>query len=139
MTSIASGPLPAGGSLTMPGDIGGLLGREFRGTVRLARSFNRPTGLAAGQRVWLVVEQIHERGTVEVNGTAVGHVANLPDSTAGRFEITALLKQRNEIAVEVACGADSPQPGALGLVKLEIEQSVASAAVQATCGSGGAN
>ena len=117
----SAAPLPAGGTLEMPGDWGRLLGDDFRGRVRFTRQFNLPTGLDAGQRVWLVIDSVHAEADVVLNGSSVGQVCNVPNPPAGRFDITSLLQSRNELVVEVSCPATSPEPGRLGLVKLEIE------------------
>lgn len=84
--------------------------------TRLARRFTRPTNLAAGQRVWLVIDRTPALVRVQLNGAPVGQVCNLPSLPCpARFEIAPLLKPRNEIALDLS------GDGQLGEVRLEIE------------------
>lgn len=89
------------------------------------RSFGRPTGVAAGDRVWLVVER-PAACTALLNGRP------LPPIVAGvgawRHDVTADLRPRNELRLEFAGRivanvgpGRTPLPEALGSVALEIE------------------
>src|SRR5688500_15660516 len=85
--------------------------------TRLARRFSRPTNLAPGQRVWLVIDETPGLVGVRLNGNVVGQVSNLPAlSCPVRLEIAALLQPRNELALDQR--GDDAQ---LGQVRLEIE------------------
>ncbi|MDX1948076.1 MAG: hypothetical protein SFU86_21940 [Pirellulaceae bacterium] len=106
------GPLPAAGTLAMPGDWSELLGADFRGRARLTRLFNRPTGLDELHRVWLVLDDAGHVSTLHLNGQELSR--GLP-----RQDITALLNPRNELIIEII---SLDAPGALGLVQLEIEE-----------------
>jgi hypothetical protein len=124
--------LPLSSRLTMPADWSSACGAEFCGRVRCHRVFQSPTGLDAGQRVWLVVEPPRSRGVVKLNGEALGDV-----SWGGpnfRFDITDLLDDHNRLEIVVehpaldgdwAANDDSGinRPGGLvGEVRLEIEE-----------------
>jgi beta-galactosidase/beta-glucuronidase len=124
--------LPAPARATMPADWSKTLGKNFLGRVRYCRTFQKPTGLDEGQRVWLVVEPPDSRGSVTLNDQILG-VLSRGDSPA-RFDITGLLASHNrlEIVIEhplLDC-ADAPNddsnvhlPGGLvGEVRLEIEE-----------------
>ncbi|MEX2317647.1 MAG: hypothetical protein WD669_10885 [Pirellulales bacterium] len=119
--------LPAAARATMPADWSASFGADFLGRVRYHRVFQKPTGLEAGERVWLVVEPPTSRGTVSLGGMELGEVAH--DGPPGRFEITKQLEDHNRLEVIVehptpggAC--DCSRPGGLvGEVRLEIEES----------------
>jgi len=92
------------------------------------RQFGMPTGIAAADRVWLVVES-PAGCTLELNGVAMRSAA------AGeclRQDVTRLLRRRNELCLTGGDeGVPADQPGAplgrrplparLGRVWLEIE------------------
>jgi hypothetical protein len=80
--------------------------------VRHTRSFNCPTNLDPGQRVWLVIDAADLAG-VALNGKPLGHFHG--DSSA-RLEIAPLLQLRNEVVIE-----QLGENAALGDVRLEIE------------------
>ena len=93
------------------------------------RRFGRPTGLAAADIVWLVIDAPAD-GAVVVNGVA------LPAVTAGvayRVHVTAMLRDRNllvlvprqAVATVQPPPARGPIPAALGSVRLEIASGVA--------------
>lgn len=128
-TASESGELPIGGRVEVPADWGGLLGADFRGRVRYTRGFGIPTGIEPGQRLDLVVERVDAFGQVFLNGQPLGTVAD----TLARFDVTVLLKPRNELIIEVELprltpeSAPLPRPGREGLpgglvgeVRLEI-------------------
>jgi hypothetical protein len=88
--------------------------RELPGGVRYRRAFHRPTGLDGGQRVWLVIESPQSQVAVWLNGERLGDVRQ---GTAGRFNVTGRLADRNRLEIDVERGtADSP----VGEVRLEI-------------------
>jgi beta-galactosidase/beta-glucuronidase len=120
--------LPPAGKVAMPGDWGATLGRAFRGRVRYRRAFGRPT-IEAGERVYLVIEAVDAEARVLLNGQPLGETRGGP----ARFDVTALLRPRNELMVEVSLpvhppdeerqirGARAGLPGGLiGEVRLEI-------------------
>lgn len=91
--------------------------------VRWARRFGRPTGLAAGDTVWLVIDG-PAAAAITLNGVPLPAVRSAP---AWRAEITPLLRDRNLLLLVPASGggprADGgrlPLPAALGRVWLEI-------------------
>jgi hypothetical protein len=128
---VRSDDLPAVARAQMPADWDACFGRHFLGRVRCLRTFQRPTGLEPGDKVWLVVEPPRSRGVVKLADRELGAVAF--GGGAGRFDITALLADRNslEIVVEHPTLDDSGQPlggtaidnvgGLVGEVRLEIE------------------
>jgi len=94
------------------------------------RRFGRPTGLAAADMVWLVIDAPVD-AAVAVNG------ADLPVVAAGvayRANVTEMLRDRNLLvlvprqAVEAAqpSPARGPLPATLGAVRLEVESGAAS-------------
>jgi hypothetical protein len=124
--------LPAGARATMPGDWSHEFGGDFAGRVRYRRTFQKPTGLEAGKRVWLVVEPPRSAGTVTLNDAPLGEV-RFGDPPA-RFDITTTLNEHNRLEIVVAhprfdaaraAKEDSSwrSPGGLvGEVRLEIEE-----------------
>lgn len=116
----------------MPADWSQILGGDFLGRVVYRRTFQKPTGLESGERVFLVVEPTRSWGVVELNRKRLGEVFSGPGG--GRFEITEVLEDHNrlEIVVEhpaldgAGSGNDDGQtslPGGLvGEVRLEIEE-----------------
>jgi len=124
--------LPQTARATMPADWSATLGPDFRGRVRCDRTFQKPTGLEAGQRVWLVVEPPRSRGIVHLNGQLLGEVRD--GGPAGRFDATQFLQSHNSLEIIVehpildesgrrTHDSDDNAPGGLiGEVRLEIEQ-----------------
>jgi hypothetical protein len=123
--------LPTSTRATMPADWSESFGPGFLGRVRYVRTFQKPTGLDAGELVWLVVEPPQSQATVRLAEQSLGNVpANGP---AGRFDITSLLADRNmlEIVVEHPMRDDQNHPtdaaalylpgGLIGEVRLEIK------------------
>jgi hypothetical protein len=90
--------LPAG-RIPMPADWGQPLGADFHGRVEYTRSFNRPTGLAAEQRVELVLAGLDAFGSATFNQQPLGEIP--PGGAAARFNIGPLLLDRNTLVVEV--------------------------------------
>jgi beta-galactosidase/beta-glucuronidase len=110
-------PLAKSGRVQMPTDWCLALGAGFLGRVRFRRFFNCPTGLEPHEAVWLIVEGIEARVEISLNGQPLGTA----DDTARpmSFDVTQQLAARNELWLEVECGA-SPSSGPIGEVRLEI-------------------
>ena len=85
--------------------------------VRHTRRFHRPTGLAPGQSVWLVINETPGLVSVSINGVVVGQASRLsPLPCPARFDIAAHLAASNELAIDLASAEAS-----LGDVRLELE------------------
>src|SRR5688572_19376043 len=123
--------LPTPAVAKMPDDWSSVFGADFLGRVRYVRTFNKPTGLDSGERVFLVVEPPRSVGRVAINGELLGEVKW--GAPAGRFDITTSLKDHNAVEVEVSHPAlddaenvileTTPVSGGLvGDVRLEIEE-----------------
>ena len=82
-----------------PCDLAQMFEPGFQGTIRLVRGFNRPTGLNAAERVWLVLEDAFEAGKIVLNGLLVGQSAPLSGST--KLEITDCLLPHNLLTIEL--------------------------------------
>jgi hypothetical protein len=133
--------LPPGGRIHLPADWGEALGRNFQGTVRFTRRFNRPTGLDRGSRVWLVIDDIDWQAAAALNDRLCGEVISSGASEVSdaqrcpaRFDITAELLPQNLLSIAVsspmlsADGFPLPRPGRegmpgglFGVVRLDIE------------------
>lgn len=89
---------------TLPDDWSATLGPGFRGRVLYRRRFNRPTGLDAHNRVWLVIEGVDPRGHFALNGHALGTIDGyaLPVES----DVTELLAAANVLEVEVELPAE---------------------------------
>ena len=107
------------------------LGREFAGTVRYRRMFNRPTGISDQTPICVRFEQVVGYATVSLNDQPLGTI-RWPE-VSGRFEISGRLQPRNQLDVEVTSvtseeanagrtpnEADRPEVGLVGEVRLEI-------------------
>jgi hypothetical protein len=88
----------------------------FAGRVRHRRNFGSPTNLDTEERVWLTFAGIADRADVLLNNTSLGSDI----LSGGEFDITALLRPRNELAVDIEAPAD--QGGLWGEVALEIRR-----------------
>ena len=123
--------LPPGGRATMPADWSDTIGPDFYGRVRYVRTFNKPTGLDSGERVFLVVEAPRSEACVMWKKELLGFVhAGEPP---GRFEITDRLEDHNRIEIfvdhpsldcmrsKVGDPTKLPPGGLVGDVRLEIE------------------
>lgn len=69
---------------------------DYHGGVRLRRRFGYPGRIDAHERVWLLVEGLHQDATVSLNDVELGRVTH-----SAEFEITARLQPRNELVVEL--------------------------------------
>ncbi len=108
------GPLPPPCRLTLPCRWGTAL-PHFAGRVRFRRRFGYPGRLDAHERVWLTFGGIETRAEVALNGVALGrHEGEGPFE----FEVTDLLRPRNELVVEVEGPAETA--GLCGEVALEV-------------------
>lgn len=116
----------AGFRQQMPADWSAALGCDFCGEARYQRFFHRPTGIDAGERVWLVCHGAIDQAVVVLNGKRVGEFAG--PSAAARFDVTGLLAPRNELLIDVTflatLGDGEPAEdrcgGLTGEVRLEI-------------------
>lgn len=116
----------------MPADWSAVLGGDFLGRVCYRRTFQKPTGLDEGQRVWLVVEPPRSEGCVLLAKHLLGFI--FPGEPAGRFDITERLNSHNELEIVVDHPAldemrskvgnpfELPPGGLVGEVRLEIEE-----------------
>ncbi len=106
-------PVPPPCRMAMPcrWGAGGLA--EFSGRVRFLRRFGYPGRIDAHERVWLTIGPASDRVAVTLNGVYLGE----QDGGGCEFDVTALLRDRNELAVVVEGGADG---GLWGEVALEV-------------------
>jgi hypothetical protein len=100
----------------VPGDWASALGSEYRGQARYVRRFGLPTNLDPEERVIVVVGDVIERATIELNGAMLGRLVQSDGEQ--RYEVTSLLQPRNELVIVVE--AREALGGILGEVKLEI-------------------
>ena len=77
----------------------------------LTRSFGKPAN-PDDESVWIRVEEATSEFVVKLNGTELGRI----DSSAAEWDVTASLKDRNEIRLESENGAG------LGTVVIEIRE-----------------
>lgn len=120
------GELPPPTETTVPGDWGAGLGADFRGRARYSRRFGLPTNLAPEERVSLGVGPVDFLATIHLNGELIGRQSW--DDGDHRYDITSMLKPRNELQIVVELPDDAPRPGRenqpgglIGEVRLEIE------------------
>jgi hypothetical protein len=88
---------------------------DFAGRVRFTRRFGYPGRIDEHERVWLTAGGVDAAATLRLNGTPIG--AFSAADTPFEAEVTALLRPRNELAVEVEGG---PGGGLWGEVALEV-------------------
>lgn len=115
VASFAGTPLPAAGRVKMPCRWAEAGWADFAGRVRCVRRFGYPGRIDAYERVWLTFAGADHAAEVTLNGQPLGrHEGGGPFE----FEITSLLKPRNELVVLV----ESPDPGGglWGEVAMEI-------------------
>ena len=112
--------------------VGGLRAR-FLGRVRYRRTFQTPTGLESGERVFLVVEPPRSRGAVSLSGKPLGYRAmGRPGRTVSTSPTLLEDHNRLEIIVDHPALDDALRPdddgvtnlpgGLVGEVRLEIEE-----------------
>src|SRR5579884_54655 len=121
MGGAGGGPLPSPFRMTMPcrWSEGGL--PDFSGHVRFRRSFGYPGRIDAHERVWLTFAGIGGEAEVRLNDHLLGRIAwtgETPVPPATEFEVTSLLRPRNELVVEIE--GTEEQGGLWGEVALEI-------------------
>lgn len=108
--------LPAPCRMTLPcrwGD-GGLA--DFAGRVRFTRSFGYPSRIDAHERLWLTFAGADRTAHVWLNELFLGRHEGADESF--EFDVTQLLRSRNELKVEVESPA--PNGGLNGDVALEV-------------------
>jgi hypothetical protein len=71
----------------------------FGGTVLLKRHFSWPNPLDANERAWLIFSNPDPIVKIFLNGQELKRIEN---SSASEFEITSLLKFRNDLLVEIS-------------------------------------
>jgi hypothetical protein len=106
-------PLPPPCRMTLPcrWSEGGL--PHFSGRVRFRRSFGYPGRIDAHERVWLTFAGLSDEAELRLNHQSLGRIA-----AAAEFEVTPLLRPRNELVVELEGTAE--QGGLWGEAALEI-------------------
>jgi len=105
-------PAPARRRMTMPcrwAD-GGLAG--FAGRVRFVRRFGLPRQIDAHERLWLSFDGLSGTAVALLNGAALGRMVG----TGSAFDVTAWLRDRNELRVEMDGGEDGGLWGEVALV-----------------------
>ncbi len=127
-----SDDLPPAARVTMPADWSATCGGDFLGRVRYRRTFQKPTGLESGERVFLVVEPSRSQGVITLSDKRLGDVRW--SEPPFRLDITCLLENHNRLEIVVehpaldATGAANddgethPPGGLVGEVRLEIEE-----------------
>src|SRR5262245_46082860 len=92
---LAADALPNGGTVSLPGDWGEVLGKTFAGNVRFTRTFRCPEALATAAHVWLTIEDVGSSAKIELNDQILGEIvgSHADESESGqrcpaRFEIT---------------------------------------------------
>src|SRR5262249_11540516 len=108
--------LPPAQQMTLPcrWAEGGLT--DFAGRVRHVRSFGYPSRIDAHERLWLTFAGAESAAEVWLNGRHLGRHDNSREPF--EFEVTEILKPRNELVVEVESAA--PNGGLWGEVALEV-------------------
>ena len=113
-----NGVAPKSLETEVPGDWTSALGSDYRGTAAYVRKFGLPTNLT-NERVSLVVEQVTVLASLALNGQPLGNQSAADGQR--KYDVTSLLKLRNELQIIVASEAGGPA-GGLGEVRLEIEE-----------------
>jgi hypothetical protein len=112
---------PAGAEpqrVTMPCRLAdcGLAG--FSGTVRFRRRFGYPGRIDAEERVWLTFAGVSGAAELRLNGQILGRHAE--GAEAFEHEVTALLRPRNELLVDLEAADD--RAGLGGEVAMEVRR-----------------
>jgi hypothetical protein len=108
--------LPPKCRVTMPGRFGDGPLAGFAGRVRFRRRFGLPRRIDAFERVWLTCAGADTKADVWLNNEFLGEQAQANEPF--EFEVTGLLRERNETVVEVEAYDD--QGGLWGEVALEV-------------------
>lgn len=129
-TSAASPDAPTEGAGPTPrlknvADWAEMAGREFQGWLRLVRRFGRPSGLAADNRIVLVIDSLARTSSVTFNGHLLGTTPSEgvevdPEPSVLRFDVSAELQSRNQLLVEVDVPDMRTSPRLMRDVFLEI-------------------
>ena len=113
-------PASRSGTVTMPRDWQSIFG-DRSGTAEFRRKFHRPSNLESHETVILKFTEIRGIVSVWLNRHQLGEF--IGTGLAVEFDVTSLLKEFNELRVEMAF---DPQPephvsgGLYGLVALDI-------------------
>jgi hypothetical protein len=118
--SLTDGPLPPPATIIVPTRWDAALGPDFNGAVRWTRRFHRPTGLSAGDRVWLALDLEPIPTCVELNNHRLWSSALGADPLPRRLDITDRLLPSNLLSLDASNPPDTP-PAELRWVALEIE------------------
>jgi hypothetical protein len=89
---------------------------DFAGRVRFRRRFGYPGRIDEHERVWLTFDGVEGTARVTLNGQVVGEQGGAEGTF--EFEVTSLLRQRNELAVEIE--SSTTGGGLWGEVALEV-------------------
>ncbi len=109
----AEEPLPPPCRVTMPCRWSDARPAGFSGLVRFRRPFGYPGRIDAYERVWLTFDGIDGEAEVCLNNHPLGRI-----QTACEFDVTGLLRPRNELVVDLECTQE--QGGLWGEVALEV-------------------
>ncbi len=99
------GGLPAAGTMKLPAVWHGTPLDGFRGRVRWTRRFHGPRSLEPHERLWLVFNGVDYFADVSLGGRLLGRHEGYFDSFD--FDVTPLIRPRNELVVDVACPAEA--------------------------------
>ncbi len=97
-------------------------GADYQGRVRLVRWFGRPSGLTPSDRVELVIDSLNTTSTVSLNDRKlepmlVDHTESSSTTNSKvpvRLDVSAILRDRNQLAIELDL---SPTPMASGILR----------------------
>ena len=81
------------------------------GAICWRRRFGCPTGLGTADRVWIVVENLPQAESIELNGVLLGALGGA--AACARFEVTGRLDARNELLLRLPTPGD-PHPSSSG-------------------------
>jgi hypothetical protein len=96
----------------------------FAGRVRFSRHFGYPGRIDDYERVWLTFGGVEGTAQVSLNGRELGQLQG-----SGEFDVTGLLRARNELVVEVESASD--RGGLWDEVALEVRRTAYLRNVQA--------
>ncbi len=113
-----SGVVPPPSRVTMPCQWRESGLTDFTGRVRYRRRFGYPGRIDDVERVWLTFAGASDSAVVMLNSVELGRVASA--GAPFEFEVTPLLRARNELFVEIEGAA--PTAGLWGEVALEVRR-----------------
>ena len=93
---------------------------DARGTVRLSRKFNGPTGIEPGDRIWLEVAAGGEAGVL-LNGDWLGHVG---PGVIARFDVSNRIALHNRTELDLSREEAAASEVPIAEVALVIEPAV---------------